>query len=42
MKPLPQPFDGFLPKLTPQERCLAEAQISSVGPELTAGDWRLI
>jgi hypothetical protein len=36
------PFSKFLPKLSPHERCLAEAQIATVAPELTEGEWRLI
>jgi CHC2 zinc finger len=46
--PTPRPFESFFPKLTPHERCIAEAQLAMVEPahawtsELTAGHWRLI
>jgi len=37
-----RPFSKFLLDVTPHERAISEAQIASVGPELTAGEWRLI
>jgi hypothetical protein len=38
----PKPFERFLPKEPGHARCIAEAQIATVAPELTEGDWRLI
>ncbi len=40
--PPPRPFELFLPKSSPHERCVAEALATQVAPELTAGDWRLV
>jgi len=42
VKPAPRPFEKFLPKLSPHERCLADAQISMVSSRPTDGVWALV